>query len=92
MAKFTIGNLYCTKGINEECKNNKRFFKEILEAFEKYQNKDWGDTCEEDCELNNEAIINGDRILALYKTSVNNVFIITEWDRTATTILFAHEY
>lgn len=92
MAKFKLGNLVCTSGIKAECEENKKFYREILKAFNKYCNKDWGDTCKEDCEYNNDALINEDRIVAKYKTSVADVFIITEWDRSVTTILFASEY
>ena len=43
--------------------------------------------------LNDEAAKNGDdRIVAKYKTSKGDIFIITEWNRTETTILFANEY
>lgn len=33
-----------------------------------------------------------DRIVAKYKTSLGDIFIITECDRSYTTILFADEY
>ena len=49
--------------------------------------------CEEDKQMNDEAIKSGnDRILAAYETSKGNIYIITEHDRSATTILFADEY
>ena len=52
-----------------------------------------GITCEEDAEMNTEAVNNGDdRILAVYKTCKGNIWIITEWDRSVTTILFPSEY
>ena len=59
----------------------------------KYINCDWGDTCKEDVELNDNAVENNnDRILAVYETSQGKIFIITEWDRSYTTIMFSHEY
>ena len=43
--------------------------------------------------MNDEAIKNGnDRILASYETSKGKIYIITENDRSATTILFTNEY
>lgn len=48
---------------------------------------------EEDKKKNDKAIASGeDRILASYKTSEGQIFIITEWDRSYTTIMFADEY
>lgn len=66
----------------------------IYKSFERYVIGDWGDTCEEDQETNEEAIINGERILAVYKYPADGttIWIITEWDRSATTILFPSEY
>lgn len=92
-AKFNLGQTVQTRGIAEACKDNAEFTKEIYKAFNKYIAGDWGDTCEEDAELNNQAIANNDdRIVAKYKTSKGNIFIITEWDRSYTTIMFADEY
>lgn len=41
---------------------------------------------------NNEAVKNGERILAAYMYGDTKIWIITEWDRSATTILFPEEY
>lgn len=89
-----INNDSCfTRGIAEETKESEEFKKEINKALKKYMSCDWGDTCQEDQELNNNAVINeNDRIIAKYKTSKGDIFIITEDDRRRTTILFADEY
>ena len=43
--------------------------------------------------MNDEAVRSGNnRILASYETSKGKIYIITEYDRSATTILFADEY
>lgn len=61
----------------------------ITKCMNKYLQGNWGDTCEEDSKLNDEAVKSGeDRIVARY----DNIFIITEWDRSVTTILFTDEY
>jgi len=88
-----MDKFYQTKTINNEVNKNDVFRKEILEMLEKYKNMNWGDTCKEDWAMNDHAVLSGDeRIVAKYKTSKGDVFIITEWDRSATTILFACEY
>ena len=83
---------YLTSGISTAVENSSSFAKEISTAVDKYVAHDWGDTCDEDQELNNKALEDGSRIIAKYSTSKGNIFIITEADRSATTILFANEY
>lgn len=92
---FKLGKLVMTKRIADKAKDvdNLRFACEVDVALSRYIKCDWGDTCEEDAELNDEAVKNGDdRILAVYNTSQGKIWIITEWDRSVTTILFPDEY
>ena len=42
--------------------------------------------------MNDAAVRKGERLLSAYKIGGKKVFIITEWDRSVTTILFADEY
>lgn len=92
---FSIGKLYITRGaavLAEEKPNFGSFLKDCLC---RYLACDWGDTCPEDRAANNDALINGERILAEYQESQHpewRIWIITEWDRSATTILFPDEY
>ena len=91
--KFNLGQTVMTRGIADAMEQSVVFTKEVNEAFEKYANCDWGITCEEDAAMNTEAVETGnDRILAVYETSKGNIWIITEWDRSCTTILFPSEY
>lgn len=88
-----LGQTVMTRGIASEIERNSEFAKEITQAFSKYLKCDWGDLCADDKQLNDEALKNNDdRILAAYNTSEGKVYIITEWDRSVTTILFADEY
>ena len=53
----------------------------------------WGELSNDDKELNDLAVHQGDRILSAYKTGKNvKIWIITEWDRSVTTILLPEEY
>jgi len=81
-----------TSGIAEVIERDENFASEIACICGKFMRNDWGDTCASDKRLNNQALENGDRIVALYNTSKGRVFIITEIDREITTILFGHEY
>lgn len=53
---------------------------------------DWGDLCAGDLKLNDEAVAGGDRILSAYTVAGLKVYVITEWDRSYTTVLLASEY
>lgn len=82
-----------TKGIVSKVRKDEDFAFFIMECTEKYLRKNWGDTCKEDWKMNDDAVKYGnDRIVAKYEHPYDNIFIITEWDRSATTILFADEY
>lgn len=90
---FNIGKLYMTRAINDEIADSSKFSKEILKCLARYKAKDWGEMCDEDKLLNDEAVISGNnRIFAAYGTSKGKVYIITEWDRSVTIILFATDY
>ena len=54
---------------------------------------DWGATCAEDAAMNDEAVRTGeDRVVSVHETRVGKVFVITEWDRSVTTVLLPSEY
>ncbi len=54
---------------------------------------DWGELDEEDKELNSQAVKEGTRILSSYMLPAGvKVWLITEWDRSATTFLLPSEY
>ena len=93
MGKFELGQVVQTRGIAAACEENDDFNLEVHKAFYRYMQCDWGDTCEDDKPLNDSAVENNDdRIVAKYITSKGNIFIITEYDRSSTCIMFADEY
>ena len=54
---------------------------------------DWGDLDEEDKQENRLSIEQGYRILSAYQTNANvKIWVITEADRSATTLLLPSEY
>lgn len=53
---------------------------------------DWGDVDSEDWERNNVSVGEGSRIISAYQTAAWRIWIITEADRTVTTILLPSEY
>lgn len=54
---------------------------------------DWGEVDEEDRQANDESLLTGLRLLSVYNTVSGKPFwIITEADRSATTILLPSDY
>lgn len=75
---FNMGKVVVTCGVNEALEN-KRFALEVSLALERYAVKDWGDLCESDQEINNDALNNPDDLylLAAYQTCKGKIYIIT---------------
>ena len=93
MSNFKLGRLVMTRGISDTIAENEVFKKEVMNCLGRYIRKDWGDMCDEDKQLNDMAVINDDeRILAAYNTTEGKIYIITEHDRSYTTVVFSHEY
>jgi len=54
---------------------------------------DWGEVCPDDWNLNDQALDDGDRLLSSYRTSKGErIWVISESDRSVTTILLPDEY
>lgn len=59
----------------------------------RHRSGDWGSIDAADCELNAWSIEHGERILSVYDLPTGaRVWVITEWDRSATTLLLPSEY
>lgn len=62
------------------------------ELLRRHQNGDWGIVPPEDAEENDRSVVNGSRILSSYPVGEERIWIITEADRSSTTLLLPHEY
>ena len=59
----------------------------------RHQHGDWGSEPPEDAEANTESVVAGNRILSSYYLSpTEKLWIITEWNRSVTTLLLPEEY
>ena len=89
-AKFSLGRLAATPGAlaaMEASGQTPEFF------IAKHLAGDWGEVSEEDRRLNDEAVIQGDRILSAFRTLRGvKLWCLTEADRSVTTILLPTEY
>lgn len=89
---FNMGQLVATKSINDLMATEQKFAVEITIALQRYAVKDWGNLNDEDKETNDVTLEYGERLLGAYETCKGKIWIITEADRTVTTILFPEEY
>lgn len=94
MGKFEFGTIYTTTVIHSRMSEDKKFGNFVNKSLSRYKTFDWGEIPKEDKNLNDEAITNGERIFAtyIYPADGTKIWIITEADRSTTTILFPDEY
>lgn len=85
--RFSLGRLFITPGAQAAFSSE-----EVFSAVARHRQGDWGTLCKEDCRRNNSALRNGGRIFSAYQYHEEKLWIITEADRSATTILLPHEY
>ena len=96
MARFELGQVCVTCGVNSLMADNGEFAWFVKKCFSRFISCDWGEMCEADKQQNEEALKHNDaRLFAAYENAAHpdwKIWIITEWDRSATTALFPSEY
>ena len=86
--RFHPGQLMITRNANDTLPHV-----EVDAAIKRHLSGDWGDVCPSDWQLNEDALKHGDRLLSVYHTHDDVKFwIITESDRSATTVLLPSDY
>jgi hypothetical protein len=94
MAKFRTGGLYMTRGVSEKTAASAAFATFVHHSLSRYLAGDWGEMSAEDKRANDAAIADpdGGRVFAAYTNDQWKIWIITEADRSVTTVLFPDEY
>lgn len=90
-----LGKVVMTKGICKRCKDSPTFSFLVQKALSMHAEGNWGDLSDEDWEVNQQALQDGDTILSSYWMDYENkekIWIITEGDRSVTTVLLPEEY
>jgi hypothetical protein len=94
--KFSLGQVVATPGALEALQESGQA---PLELIYRHSHGDWGEElCEEDRQLNDQALEDGSRLLSAYKLKNGvKIWVITEaaddnGERVATTILLPAEY
>ena len=66
---------------------------EMQAALRRHHSGDWGDLCDADRQENERSLAEGLRLLSVFRTTAGvKFYIITEHDRSATTVLLPEEY
>jgi len=91
--KFPMGHLVTTAGVNDRAASDEAFARFVRKSLRRHEQGDWGDLSAEDVKENETSLIQGFRLLSAYeRTGLPKIWIITEADRSATTVLFPDEY
>jgi len=91
-AKFERGQLLVSRNIAALLERNPLAFWMVTNCLTRHLSGDCGDMCIEDKAANEEALLIGARVFSAYETPEGKIWIITEADRSATTVLFPEEY
>jgi hypothetical protein len=87
-AKFSLGNLFITPAAQEAVSSE-----EVLKAISRHVKGDWGDVCPDDAKENEFSLGKDLRLFSVYHTTQGTKFwIITEADRSVTTVLLPSDY
>ena len=89
MKSVPLGRILATPGALETLSNTNTVAALLLD---RHHTGDWGDLCEEDCKANEDALDQGGRVMSVYKLADETIWVITEADRSSTTILMSSEY
>lgn len=91
MMKFPLGQIVATPGALEALGDEPTIL--VTDLIGRHAAGDWGDLDADDRAANDRAAQEGGRILSAYRlTDGANLWVITEADRSSTTILLPEEY
>lgn len=85
--RFPLGRLIITTNASEQLP-----LQAVNAALARHASGDWGELSASDAKQNAYALIHGSRLFSVYASSAGRFWIITEADRSATTILMPEDY
>jgi hypothetical protein len=88
IAKFRLGHLVSTPNALSRLTHE-----DILSGIRRHQAGDWGEVDPDDWKANERALVEGTRLFSVYRsTSGIRFYVITEADRSSTTVLLPEDY
>ncbi|WP_043299655.1 hypothetical protein [Burkholderia pseudomallei] len=89
-SRFQPGRLIMTAGVDTLIHEGRL---NPLPYLRRHLRADWGELTNEDRRRNDTALQCGDRLLSSYQVTPDlTLWIVTEWDRSVTTLLLPSEY
>jgi hypothetical protein len=85
--KFPLGRLVMTRTAARRIP-----WPALKDGLRRHSTGDWGELDPKDARYNDDALIRGGRVLSAYGQDEQRFWIITETDRSATTILMPEDY
>ena len=89
---FQLGRVVWTRYVNDCVAENTQFAKFVTDSLARHCNGDWGELSTEDKKENDFSLDKHLRLFSVYKKDKFVIWVITEADRSVTTILFPAEY
>ena len=87
-AKFRLGHIVATANARLRLTDG-----DILAGIRRHQSGDWGEVQRGDWRANERALKEGTRLFSVYRSASNlRFYIITEADRSSTTVLLPEDY
>ena len=87
-SKFPLGRIVATANALSQLSSD-----DVSNGLTRHRDGDWGDVCTEDHEANELALKDGSRLFSVYHSATGLKFwIITEADRSSTTVLLPEDY
>jgi hypothetical protein len=88
--RFSLGQIVATPGAIEALEQSGQIPNDFLD---RHAQGDWGEVCEADWQENDFSLQEGYRLLSSYTTAAGEkLWVITECDRSVTTLLLPSEY
>ena len=97
-SSFSMGQVVVTSSIQSLMLSDLSFHTFIYTSLMRHEQGDWGEVTKEDHESNEMALVTGCRLFSVYECSSAHsvhgdcVWVITEADRSVTTVLWPGEY
>jgi hypothetical protein len=100
--QFVLGAIIVSRDVDIFIKQNLLFAQWVHSSLRRHAKGDWGELCAEDSQLN-DLSVSGDESGRLFSSydipkemaeyfGQEKLWIITEWDRSVTTLLFPSDY
>ena len=89
---FPLGRIVWTRGVNDRVAIDTSFSLFVWESLKRHASCDWGNLSLQDKKENDFSLDKHLRLLSSYQGNGRKIWIITEADRSVTTILFPEEY